>query len=539
MFDLIIANGTVVDGSGQAAFKADIGICGDRIAVCEGSLCSAEALRVIDADGLTVVPGFIDAHSHSDAYLLLEPDAPSKISQGITTEVNGQCGGSAVPCLGHARLSSDWNSQFYPSLKDGVLAQSEQAGATWGRVAEYRELFERVHPAINSIQMVGHNTLRAGVTGYEPRAATPDEIGVMKYRLEEALEQGCCGLSTGLIYQPGKYAQECEIRTLVDAVAARGGIYATHMRSEGNQLEESVDEVLALARGSGVQVQISHLKASGESNWGKLDRVLETLNQAREAGMNLHSDRYPYLAGGTDLDVVLPEWAEAGGRDAILERVRDAATRVKIIAYLDGESDRDWSRVMIGGGWSDLVRSYSGCTVAEAAAREGVSPGTLVCRFLDADETRTGAFFFGMCAENLVKIMAQEWVMPGSDASLRAPWGVLGADHPHPRAYGTMPRYLRMMCGDDGGTPPLTSFEEAVRRMTALPAETFKLRGRGRIQKGAFADLVILSRSRMLDKATYAQPHQFSEGIQYTIVNGAVAYEGSGRFTGNRRGVLL
>ena len=539
MFDLIIANGVVVDGSGSSAFKADIGIKGDQISACEVSLSKAATIRMIDAAGMTVAPGFIDVHSHSDTYLLLEPDAPSKISQGITTEVNGQCGGSATPCLDRARLPSDWNSQFYPALKNGKLTSSDQPGASWGTTAEYRELFNAVHPAVNSVQLVGHNTLRAGVMGYEPRAASEDELKLMKFRLEEALEQGCHGLSTGLLYQPGKYAQQFEIDQLVDLVAARNGIYATHMRSEGKQLEESVDEVLNLIRRSGVQTQISHLKASGESNWHKLERVLETLNQARESGMNLQSDRYPYLAGGTDLDIVLPDWAAAGGRDIILERVRDELTCAKIVEYLDCQSGRDWSKVMIGGGWSDLVRSYSGCTVAEAAESEKTTPGTLVCRFIDADETRTSAFFFGMCDENLRNVLSQSWVMPGSDASLRAPWGVLGVDHPHPRAYGTMPRYLRMMCGRIEGCKQICSFEEAVRRMTSLPADTFGIKDRGRIREGGFADLVVFDSQIFVDKATYANPHQFAEGLAYTIVNGGVVYEGDGKFSADRRGRVL
>ena len=539
MLDLIIVNGVIVDGSGSSAFKADIGITGDRIVSCDGSLHEAEANRVIDAAGLTVAPGFIDAHSHSDTYLLLEPDAPSKISQGITTEINGQCGGAAVPCLDKARLPSDWNSQLYPSLKNGGLISADQPGATWETVAEYRELFDSVRPAVNSVQFVGHNTLRAGVMGYEPRVASDDEIKLMKFRLEEAFDHGCHGLSTGLLYQPGKYAQQREIDQLVDLVAARNGIYATHMRSEGKQLEESVDEVLNLMRRSGVQAQISHLKASGESNWDKLDRVIETLNQARASGMNLHSDRYPYLAGGTDLDIVLPDWAEAGGRDAILKRVRDKSTCVKIVEYLDCQSGRDWRKVMIGGGWSDLVRSYSGYTVAEAADKEGTTPGALVCRFIETDETRTTAFFFGMCEENLRKVLSQSWIMPGSDASLRAPWGVLGMDHPHPRAYGTMPRYLRMMCGRIKGFDKICSFEEAVSRMTLLPANTFGLKDRGCIRKGAFADLVVFDSQNFIDKASYAKPHQFAEGLAYTVVNGGVVYEGAGRFTGDRRGRIL
>ena len=542
MFDLIIESAEIVDGGGGPAFKGDIGIRGDRIADCGGSLERAEAERRIDGSGLTVTPGFIDAHSHSDAYLLIEPDAPSKLSQGITTEINGQCGGSAVPRLGPARLPSDWNSQFYPVLhKDRTdeLCMAAKPGPTWSTFAEYRELFDAVRPALNSVQLVGHNTLRAGVMGYEARPAHADEVKEMVRRLEENLEAGCRGLSTGLLYQPGRYAELGEIEALASAVAARGAVYSTHMRSEGRELEESVDEVLELARMTGVQLQISHLKASGKSNWHKMHGVLETLNRARQEGVNVQADRYPYLAGGTELDIVLPPWAEEGGRDAILQRVCDSSTRARIVEYLDYECGRDWTEVMIGGGWSDLVRRYSGCTVAEAVVAEHVTAGELVCRFIEADQARTGAFFFGMSAENLARILHESWVMPGCDASLRAPWGPLGDDHPHPRAYGTMPRYLRMMAGDLDGCPRLAAFEESVRRMTSLAADTFGLRDRGRICRNAFADLVILDRGKLGDKATYARPHQFSEGIRYTIVNGAVSYEGDGSFTGDRRGRLL
>ncbi|MFO7937945.1 MAG: D-aminoacylase [Kiritimatiellia bacterium] len=539
MFDLIIENAEIVDGSGGPAYRGDIGIDDDRIAVCGDFLEKATSGRRINAEGLTVVPGFIDAHSHSDAYVLLEADAPSKISQGITSEINGQCGGSAVPRMGKAQLPSDWISQIYPELLDGEARKSSHVGPTWSTFAEYRELFETVQPAINSVQLVGHNTLRAGVVGYESRSAHADEVKLMVRRLEEALDAGCRGISTGLLYQPGKYAQLSEITALASAVAKRGGFYSTHMRSEGHELEESVQEVLELGRMTGVQLQISHLKASGKANWNKMSSVLETLKRARSDGLNVQADRYPYLAGGTELDIVLPPWAEKGGRNEILRRVRNSEIRAQITEYLDYESERDWNNVMIGGGWSDSVKKHSGLTVAEAVEIEGVSAGELICRFIDADEARTGAFFFGMSMENLVRVFNEDWIMPGSDASLRAPWGPLGKDHPHPRAYGTMPRYLRMMAGDVDGFSRLADFEESVRRMTSLPADTFRLQNRGRIKKNAFADLVILDRQKILDKSDYADPHQFSEGIRYTIVNGAVSYEGDGIFTGNRRGRLL
>ena len=535
-FDLIIRNGRVVDGTGAPERRTDVGVAADRI-VALADLSGAGGAREIDASGCVVAPGFVDAHAHSDAYLLLEPDAPSKLAQGITTEVNGQCGGSAVPRLGQARLSSDWASQTYPFHTSKGVEISPRPGPTWTTVANYRALFEEVRPALNTVQFIGHNTLRAGVMGYEPRLASADELGEMQRRLAQALDEGGWGLSTGLLYQPGKYAAAEEVALLARTAAAAGGMYATHMRSEGDQLLESVGDVLALSRETGIQVQISHLKTSGQANWHKVDALLDTLNLARAEGVNVQSDRYPYTAAGTDLDVVLPEWASAGGRDAILGNLRDAELRKRVESELDQEG-RDWSTVMIGGGWSHGVRAFSGRTVAAAAEELELSPGETVCRFIDLDDTRTGAFFFGMCEENLRRIYAQPWVMPGSDASLRAPWGPLGADHPHPRAYGTMPRFLRLLTGRVAGFDKLCGLEEAVRRMTGLPARTFGIRERGVLAAGAFADIVVFDESAFSDTATYARPHQFAVGVRQTVVNGAVSFD-NGTFTGLRRGRFL
>jgi N-acyl-D-amino-acid deacylase len=535
-FDLIIRGGRVVDGTGAPERRADVGVAGDRIAAV-GDLAGAAGLRELEAAGCVVAPGFIDAHAHSDAYLLLEPDAPSKLAQGITTEVNGQCGGSAVPRLGQARLSSDWASQTYPSHTSEGVRMNSAPGPTWTTVASYRELFEAVRPALNTVQFIGHNTLRAGVMGYAPQAAAPEQVAVMRRRLEQALDEGGWGLTTGLLYQPGKYAAAEEVTQLARAAAEKGGLYATHMRSEGDQLLESVADVLALSRETGIQVQISHLKTSGPANWHKIDALLEMIGRARAEGVNVQADRYPYTAAGTDLDVVLPDWASAGGRDAILANLRDEGTRARVETELNAEG-RDWSAVMIGGGWSDGVRAFSGRTVAEAAAALGLTPGETVCRFIDWDDTRTGAFFFGMCDANLRRICAQPWLMPGSDASLRAPWGPLGADHPHPRAYGTMPRFLRLMTGRVEGFARLCGLEEAVRRMTGLPAQTFGLRGRGVLAADAFADIAVFDEQAFCDTATYARPHLFAAGLRQTIVNGAVSFD-NGAFTGQRRGRFL
>jgi N-acyl-D-amino-acid deacylase len=537
-FDLLIRGGRVVDGTGAPARVADVGVAGDRVAAV-GNLSGVTASRVIEAEGFLVTPGFIDVHAHSDAYLLLEPDAPSKLSQGITTEVNGQCGGSAVPRLGLARLSSDWASQRYPSLApEGIgIKESPNPGPTWTTVASYRALFDAVRPAVNTVQFIGHNTLRAGVMGYEPRAAEPGEVGEMQRRLEQALDEGGWGLTTGLLYQPGKYAADEEVIALARTAAAKGGMYATHMRSEGGRLLESITDVLQLARKTGVRVQISHLKTSGRANWHKVEAALALINAARAEGLAVQADRYPYTAAGTDLDIVLPDWASAGGREAILKSLRDPETRKRVEGELDS-GPRDWSEVMIGGGWSEAVRAFSGQRVADAAEALGLTPGETVCRFIDWDDTRTGAFFFGMCESNLRRIYEEPWVMPGSDASVRAPWGVLGRDHPHPRAYGTMPRFLRLMTGRVEGFGKVCGLEEAVRRMTGLPAATFGLRDRGVLKAGAYADLTVFDEGAFCEMATYAQPHAFATGMRQVLVNGAVSYDG-GRFTGERNGRFL
>lgn len=528
MYDFIIKNGTVIDGTGAPGIHTDLAISGERI-VAIGDLSTASAGEVIDAGGQIVAPGFIDTHAHSDTYLLLEPDAPSKLTQGITTEVNGQCGGSSAPRLGKARLPSDWASHFYPQAKD---EKSLEPGPTWSTVAEYRELLNGHPPAINTIQFIGHNTLRAGVTGYDPRPATPDEVKLMQQRLEQALDEGGWGLTTGLLYQPGKYATGDEIETLVRTTAKAGGMYGSHIRSEGDRLLESIEEVLHLIEQTGIHAQISHLKTSGANNWHKIDAVLETLNNARNKGFQVHADRYPYLASGTDLDIILPEWSSAGGRDKILATLRDPSARARLETELDN-AERDWSQVMIGGGWTPDVRAVSGLTVAEAARHFNLSVGKTLCRIIELDETRTNAFFFGMCETNLLRILSQPWVMPGSDASLRAPWGPLGQDHPHPRAYGTMPRFLSLLTQKLG-----LSLERAIERMTQLPASAFGIKDRGVLRVGAFADLIVFTPESFQDNATYAQPHQFSTGLSHVFVNGAHPYQ-DGRFTGKRRGRLL
>ena len=379
--------------------------------------------------------------------------------------------------------------------------------------------------------------------------------------LEQALDEGGWGLTTGLIYQPGKYATPEEVVALAKVAAAKGGFYATHMRSEGDRILEAIDEVIDLVKATGIRAEISHLKTSGRKNWHKIDAVLDKIEGAMSEGLLLGSDRYPYCAAGTDLDVVLPDWAQEGGAPAELERLQISNLRSQIVGEINA-LDRDWATVMIGGTWAEENKAYSGKTVAEILATDGnrrqstavdssrgalasgergalasgergaLTPGEMICDILERDGCKTGAFFFGMSEENLAKIYSRPWIVPGSDASLRAPWGPLGKDHPHPRAYATMPEFYRRV--RELGF----SREETVARMTSVPADRFEIRNRGRLVKGAFADVVVWKEDDFRAKATFDAPHRFTSGVKAVMTNGVVCYR-DGKFTGERGGRFL
>ncbi len=527
-FDVILRQATVYDGTGTAPFTADVGLTGERITAV-GDLSSTQAATELDARGQWLTPGFIDAHTHSDAFLLLEPYAPSKLAQGVTTEIGGQCGGSAAPRLNKARLPSDWEAQTYPP-REG----RETQGPNWDTVADYRACLEAARPATNLILFAGHNTLRKGTMGEAPRPATPDELRAMVRNLEQALDEGAWGLSTGLVYFPGQHSTPEEVLTLARACAKRGGMYATHMRSEGDQLLEAIDEVLHLVQATGIHAQISHLKTGGKANWGKLDAALAKIEAAREAGAHLYADRYPYLSAGTDLDITLPEWATEVGLPETLKLLDDVRTCGKIAAEIDS-SGRDPDSVMIGGTWSSETAQCSGKTVGEIMRATCRTMGTVITWILRCDRGRTGAFFFSMNEDNLLRILAQPWVMAGSDASLRAPWGPLGKDYPHPRAYGTHPKFFRYLTEQLHLAP-----ETAIHRMTGLPAQAFGIKDRGLIKAGAFADLVLLKPENWRDTATYAHPHSFSTGVSHVFVNGSPVFQnGTFNLDAPRRGRLL
>lgn len=518
-FDTLIRGGLVYAGRGGEPFRADVGVCADRIADV-GDLSGAEADYIVDATGLIVCPGFVDVHSHSDTYLLIEPAAVSKVFQGVTTEVVGNCGASAAPRSPTYPMPSDWGDKNYPG--------------TWQSVREYRELLAQVKPAVNVRMLIGHNTLRAGVMGYAARHATAGEVRSMCERLAEALDEGAAGLSTGLIYSPGMFAAREEIVMLAKVAASRGGIYATHMRSESARLLEAIDEALDIGRQADIPVQISHLKTSGRKNWHLLDPALDRIRAARTAGCDVAADRYPYTAANTDLDVVLPQWASGGGREEVLRRLRDPEIRWNIRCETAEGRDMDyWDRVMVGTTFAPKNAAFRGKRITEVAQMLGVEPVDAALYLMESDELRTSATFFGMSEENMWRILSEPYVMIGSDASVRAPTGPLSHDHPHPRAYGTFPLFLRAAL--DGKTVPVA---EAVRKMTSLSASRFGMSDRGLIEIGKKADIVVADPREVRDRATYENPHQPATGVRALLVNGIVTIA-EGRLTGYRGGLFL
>lgn len=510
----------MLDGTGADAVRADIGMKDGKIADV-GNLTAAEAAAAIDAGGLVVCPGFIDAHSHSDTYLLLEPSSPSKLYQGITTEIVGNCGTSAAPRAGNATLPSDWQDLPYPG--------------EWRTVAEYRSLLEKVRPAVNVVLMIGHNTLRRAVAATEDRALTPDELRDTSSLLDQALDEGGRGFSTGLIYAPGMFAPRNEITHFAGIAARRHGVYTSHMRSEGARLLEAIDETIEVGRSTGIRVEISHLKTSGEGNWRLLDATLERIHAALASGISVAADRYPYTAGSTDLDVVLPAWAHSGGREALLKRLRTAAdiARMRDEMIRSRPDERAWQGVTIASTSHPDNLRFRGRPLLETAAALRMAPVDAILHLIATDELRTSAFFFGMSEQNMFRILAEPWVMLGTDASLRSTAGILSKDFPHPRAFGSFPKFLRWAI--DGRTVPLP---EAVRKMTSLPAGHFGLANRGRIAPGMHADVVVFDPATVRDRADYSTPHAYSEGIRHVIVNGILTIS-NGNLTGNRAGRMI
>jgi N-acyl-D-amino-acid deacylase len=527
-FDLILRGGMILDGTGAPAYRADVGIRGDRIAAI-GDLAPAIATRTRDATNHFIAPGFIDIHTHTDETIFLNPKMESKIQQGVTTEVTGNCGSSVAPLLGAARASLNNIFETYNNLT-----------LDWTTVGEYLNRVEQTGIATNYVMFVGQGTLRASVMGYAMRAPTDDELNAMKNLLAQSLDEGAWGLSTGLIYPPSAYATQDELIALSRVAAERGGLYTSHIRNEGDRLLEAVDEALTIGERAGIRVQLSHHKAAGKRNWGKVRDSLARIERARERGVNACADQYPYVASSTGLGTVIPDWAHEGGRAQLVERLRDAETRGKIAAEIrvarpgweNPAIDSGWHNILIAGSKSD--RALQGKTVWQIAELWGKDPVEAACDLLIANEGSVQVVIFSMSEDDVKTVMRVPWVFVGSDSTARAPTGPLSAVQCHPRAYGTFPRLLGRYVREQNNL----TWEHAIAKMTSRPAQMLGLKQRGEIREGFFADLVVFDPATIADTATFTEPHQFPVGIDAVFVNGALAVD-HGAQTDARAGQVL
>jgi N-acyl-D-amino-acid deacylase len=522
MLDILIKNGVVVDGTGKPAFKADVGIAAGRMAVVAKQI-EQEAVRTIEAQGLHLAPGFIDPHTHSDLTLLANPRAESKIRQGVTTEVIGNCGGSPAPLLGAAvEEARAW-------------AKSLGLEVTWATMAEYVDRLRNQGSAVNVVALVGHNTLRGSVLGYDDVQPRPEQQAEMERLAAEAMEQGARGLSTGLFYPPGFYARTEEVIGLARVAARHGGIYASHVRSETNRLFEAVTEAIEIGREAGIRVQISHVKLEGYRNWEGAERLLAMLQDARSLGpvpsaaegVGVGCDQYPYTAGVSWLAYILPYWAQAGGARAVGERLSDSAERARL--RVDWKENRaEWEDRGGMRDWTDLLITdcgprpeVQGRNIAEIAADERKEPLETAFDLIAISEGQVECVCFGQSEDNVRILMGHPLVVVGSDGDALAPYGVLARSKPHPRYYGTFPRVLGRYVREE----KVLSLEEAVQKMTSVTAERFGLNDRGVIREWAWADLVLFNAQTIADRATYTDPHQYPEGIPYVIVNGRLVID--------------
>ncbi len=521
MLDFLIRGGLVVDGMGTPLYESHVGIKGDRI-VFMGSGEPAAA-QVIDAGGLIVAPGFIDTHSHSEFTLLADGRAEGKICQGVTTEISGNCGLSAAPLLGEAMQRRE------EDLRELGIAER------WSTFTQYFSLLESRGISLNFATLCGHGNIRGSVMGYRNRRPDPGDMTRMKSLLAEALRDGAKGLSTGLIYPPGVYAETEELVALAQGLSdVPCGIYASHMRSEGDALIEAIGEVVTIGRRARIPVHVSHLKTSGEQNWWKRQDAIACIEEARRSGVQVTCDRYPYVAASTDLDTVLPSWAYEGGTDEELRRLTDPLTRKEILADVQPEGSPYWKNVVVSSVTTEERAWMEGRSVADIAGAEKKSVHTALIDLLVAERTRVGAIFFSMSEENLLHFLRLPYLMIGSDSSARSFSGPTRRGKPHPRGFGSFPRFLARYAREKSLLP----IEEAVRRMTSLPADTFGLRDRGRLQAGMFADLTVFDRDKLSDRATFSDPFQKPDGIVAVFVNGAPVVR-DGEPTGARPGRVL
>jgi N-acyl-D-amino-acid deacylase len=528
MLDVKIEGGTVIDGTGTAGGRTDVGIRADAI-VALGDLSREPAGRTLNASNRIVTPGFIDMHSHSDWALWANRRAESKIRQGVTTEVVGNCGFSPAPVA----------SERLDDLRSFALARPRGLDFRWRSMEEYFDAFDAQGVALNVIQLVGHGALRVAAMGFADREPTGPELRTMQALLTEAMEAGAWGLSTGLVYPPGSYARTDEIVALARVAARHRGFYASHVRGEAATLLDAVAEAVRVGREADLSVQVSHVKAAGRPNWGGVPKVLALLDAAVAEGIDVMADAYPYTASSTVLRALLPAWALADGLPAMKARLADPATRARIREELTvsaaGQSLVDrvgWDHVMISS--CPGRRDAEGRRLGELAAAWGMDPFDVLADLLGGDDGQAHVVMFQLDEHDLRAALVHPRVMIGSDGSALAPSGELGAGRHHPRSYGTFPRVLGHYVREER----VLSLPQAVHKMTGLPARRLGLRDRGVIRAGAKADLVVLDARAVADRATYDEPHRYPAGIEHVLVNGSFVIR-DGEHTGILPGTLI
>lgn len=528
MLDLMIQNARIVDGTGNPWFVGDIGVEGDRIARL-GDLAGAQARRAIDATGLVAAPGFIDLHTHADFTLPVYPRADAMVRQGVTTQLVGNCGFSPFP-VAPDRLDL---LRAYAAFVDGGLTWD------WRDAAGYAAHLEGLPLACNVALQVGHGAVRVAVLGFEDRSPTEAEMASMQRLVAEALEQGAFALSSGLIYVPGCYATTEELVALAGVARRYGAFYSSHIRGEGDALCEAVDEALTVGRRAGVPVQLSHHKAMGRRNWGLVETTLATIDRARADGLDVLADQYPYTAGSTTLAAIMPQWAMEGGVEGMLRRLADPRARAQIRAEIAGTApaarslnrEFDPAGIMISAVPDGSHKPFEGMMLADIAAARGEDPIDTALHLLERERARVQMVVFAMAEDDVRRVMRHPAVAIASDGWTLSPHA---GGKPHPRSYGTYARVLGRYVREHG----VLSMEEAIRKMTSLPAQRLGRYDLGLIRPGCAADLVVFDPARVVDRATFEDPHRFCEGVLHVTVNGRIVID-DGRDTGAAAGRVL
>jgi len=528
-FDVVVTNGHIIDGTGSPWYSGDVGIRDGKIAAI-GNLSGASAKRTIDAHGDVVAPGFIDMLGQSESTILVEPRLPSKIYQGITSEITGE-GGSIAP-QNDAIIAADKTS--YEHLK---------ITPDWRTFRQYFARLEKQGMGINLASYVGATQVRRVVLGDADVQPNPAQLEQMKSLVRDAMHDGAIGVSTSLEYAPAPYAKTEEIIALAAEASKFGGIYATHMRSEGDAIDASLDETFRIGKEARIPVEIWHLKVAGKTNWHKMPEVVAKINAARAQGVDVTADTYAYPAWFNDFSAFIPPWAHDGGTTKLIERLKDPAMRARMRKDMLTPSttwDNEWQEIpcpeaiIIGVVQNPKLLPLQGKTLADVAKLQNKDPMDALFDLLIEDQAYTGVAVFGMSEDDVALALQQPWTSVCNDSSGASPEGLLGQEHPHPRAYGTFPRILRKYVREE----KKLALEDAIRKFSALPAQRVRLTDRGVLKEGMWADVVVFDPATIKDVATFADPNQLSQGMEYVLVNGGLVID-QGKMTGALPGKVL